>query len=267
MGTPADQTATPDNRVELQPEFLDQIARMRRHLETVRDLDGLERFRETRALPAAFFEHFNTALACYDRLIDFVLSYTGAEQGIHCKKGCCNCCIDLVRGINAPEIINIYRLVRGWPNVKEVFEYHRDSAELFMGMLESRLKPGEQSFGGNDPRVEEAHVEYNRLNRPCGFLDRQTGCCRIYPVRPISCRYFFSADPPETCTPSHPKYLQRDTRTVHLPPAIHELVLQISKRLGFRTLNYLPGAFCGFAAEVMRTNPVQIIPSGEAGGA
>ena len=249
----------PIGPVELQPFFIEQIARMGEHLDAVCRLDDLGRFRASRQLPAAFFEQFNAALASYDRLIDFVLTFTGVDQRVQCKKGCCNCCIDLVRGINTPEIMNVYHYVRGWSDVRQIFEYHRESAAIFMSILESKLRPGEASFGGDDPRVEEAQIEYNRRKRPCGFLDRLTGCCRVYPVRPIACRYFFSLDPPETCTPSHPKYLQRDTRTVHLPPEIHERIAAIGRRLGFRPLNYLSGAFCGFAAEVMQSRPIQVV--------
>jgi Fe-S-cluster containining protein len=249
------QTSPPES----QPEFVAEIAQMRQHLEAAANLPGLEQFCSTRALPAAFFEQFNAALACYDRLIDFVLSYTGTVPRIQCHKGCCNCCVDLVRGITAPEIINIYHFVRPWPDVREIFEYLRDLAERFMEMLASRLRRGEQEFGGEDPRVQEAHVEFNRLNQPCAFLDRQTGCCRIYPVRPIACRYFFSLDPPEMCTPTHPRYLTRDTRTVHLPSEIHALLIEISQRLGFRPLNYLSGAFCGLAAEIMHSRPITVV--------
>lgn len=254
-----------DLAVESQPEFAACVGEMARRLEAVRDTPGLERFRDTGAMPAAFFTHFNAFLATFDGLIDFVLAFTGTDRKIQCRKGCANCCIDLVRGVNTPETINIYHHVRSWPDVRRIFEYHRDSAEMFMEILAAKLKPGESAFGGDDPRVKEAHIEYNRRQRPCGFLDQASGCCRIYPVRPIACRYFFSLSPPETCTPSHPRYLQRDTRTVHLPPEIHDLIRQIGQRLGFRPLNYLAGAFCGFAAEIMHTRPIRVIGSTECG--
>ena len=252
----SEDTALP---VEGQPFFLEQLAEMKRRLEAVRDLPGLDAFTRTRSLPAAFFEHFNAALACYDRIIDFVLAATGTDEQVQCKKGCANCCIDLVRGISTPEIVNIYHHVRSWPDARQVFEYHRESAEIFMEILESKRKPDEKPFGGNDPRVVESHTEYNRRNRPCGFLDQETGCCRIYPVRPIACRFFFSLDPPEMCSPLHVKYLNRRTRNVHLPDEIHKLLIEIGHRLGFRPLNYLSGAFCGFAAEVMRTKPIEVV--------
>ncbi|MBI5866432.1 MAG: YkgJ family cysteine cluster protein [Planctomycetes bacterium] len=241
-----------------EPFYREQIAEMTRQLEAVRDLPELPAFRSTGRLPAAFFEHFNAALACYDRLIEFVLAADGPDEAIQCRKGCSNCCIDLVRGITTPEIINIYHHVRTWPDVKQLFEYHRDSAELFMNILSVMTKPGEEPPGGRDPRIAEAHVRFNSMNRRCGFLDAETGCCRIYPVRPVACRYFFSLDPPETCSPLHVLYLERRTRTVHLPEEIHALLREIDHRFGFRPLNFLAGAFCQFAAEVMRTRPIQI---------
>lgn len=240
--------------------FVEQIEQMKRHLTAVRDLPALETFRATAALPASFFEHFNAFLACFDRLIDFVLGYDGTDRHVRCTKGCSNCCIDLVRGITTPEIINIYHHVRTWPDAKKLFEYHRESAETFMEILLGKITPGEPPPRGDDDRVEQAHREYNLRNRPCGFLDQQTGCCRIYPVRPIACRYFFSLDPPETCTPSHPRYFHRDTRTVHLPPEIHLLLREIGKRFGFVTLNYLSGGFCAFTAEIMRIRPIRVVP-------
>ena len=79
-------------------------------------------------------------------------------------------------------------------------------------------------------------------------------------MRPVACRYFFSLDPPETCSPLHVLYLNRKTRTVHLPEEIHALIREIDHKFGFRPLNYLSGAFCQFAAEVMRIRPVKVVP-------
>lgn len=242
------------------PEYQAELAQMRVHLGNLLAMPGLEGFTQSLTLPQAYFDELNAFLACYDRLIDFATRTDGSERQIKCSKGCCNCCIDLVRGIFTAEIVNIYRYVRAWPDAKQVFEYHRDSAEMFMDILAARLRPGETAFGGRDERIIEAHVEFNARNRPCGFLDQATGCCRIYPVRPIACRYFFSLDPPEMCTPTHEMYLKRRTRTVHLPEEMHELLMKVGHRLGFRPLNYLSGAFCGFAAEVMHARQVRVSP-------
>jgi Fe-S-cluster containining protein len=245
--------------------YRQQVAEMVGHLEAVRDLPELGEFGETRRLPEAFFEHFNAFLAGYDRVIDLALAFTGDDRKTRCEKGCANCCIDLVRGLTTPEIVNIYHHVRPWPDAKQLFEYHRDSAERFSHILLEKVMPGEPPPDGQDPRVAEAHMQYNLLNRPCGFLDQQSGCCRVYPVRPIACRYFFSLDPPETCTPSHEKYFARRTRMVHLPEEIHALLREIDQAFGFRSLNYLSGAFCQFTAQIMRIKLIEVIPSGDAG--
>ncbi len=247
-----------------EPFFVEQIEEMREHLQAVHDLPGFDTFRETADLPLAFFEHLNEALACFDRVIEYILGYDGTDKRIRCSKGCCNCCIDLVRGISTPEVINIYNHVRLWPDAKQIFEYHRESAEKFMGILLKKLSPSEvPGITGEDDRVEQAHKEFNQLNRPCGFLNQETGLCRIYPVRPIACRFFFSLDSPDYCTPTHAKYFDRDTRTVHLPEEIHILLRQIGKKFGFITLNYLSGAFCAFSAEIMKIRPIKTVPDDE----
>ena len=256
------ETAAGHSRCEpaaQEPFYRQCVAEMVCELEAVRDLPGLNRFRQTHELPRAFFAHFNAFLGAYDRLIDFALAHSGDDRRIFCKKGCSNCCIDLVRGITTAEIVNIYHHVRLWPDCKQLFEYHRDSAERFSYILLELAGAGAPPPDGRDPRVAEAHMRFNLLKRPCGFLDQATGCCRIYPVRPVACRYFFSLDPPETCTPSHAQYFRRRTRTVHLPEEIHALLRQIDHGFGFRPLNYLSGAFCQFTAEIMRLKPISVV--------
>jgi Fe-S-cluster containining protein len=241
------------------PFYKEQAAELLAHLKAARDVTGLENLRTSGTIPAAFFEGFNAALACHDRLIEFALTGDGSRDRIFCRKGCSNCCIDLVRGISGGEILNIYRFVRPWRDVEQVFEHHRESANLFTRILASKIRPGEtRAPRGDDQRIAHAHVEYNRLNRPCGFLNQEDGTCRIYPVRPIACRFFFSLDDPETCSPLHDKYLRREIRTVPLPEEAHSLLAEIQDRLGLRLVNFLSGAFCQFAADVMNARPLKL---------
>lgn len=244
-------------------EFRGFVDAMCEHLEAVKAIPGLDRFRELAALPESFFTHFRGFLAAYDKLIDFALEHDGDERRVKCTKGCANCCIDLVRGMTTPEIINIYNHVRTWPDAKQLFEYHRESAEKFSEIVMATMKPGDPGPTGQDPRVAEAHVKFNKLNRPCGFLDQETGLCRIYPVRPVACRYFFSLDEPENCSPLHVKYLNRRTRTVHLPDELHALLRDIDHAFGFRPMNYLSGAFCQFTAQTMRLRVIKTVSDDE----
>jgi Fe-S-cluster containining protein len=239
--------------------YREQIDAIRNQLEALLDLPDLESFPETGRLPETFFAGFRFAQNAYDRIIDAALAHDGSGERIHCTKGCSNCCIDLVRGITVPEIVLIYRYVRPWADARQVFEYHCESGNLFLGRLARKLSPEEmRTLAPDDSRIAEAHIEYNRLDRPCGFLDGDTGSCRIYPVRPLACRYFFSFDPPETCSPGHERYLRRSIRTVPLPPEVVSLFARIGEKLGVRLVNYLPGAFAQFTADVMKTRPIEI---------
>ncbi len=258
MELPVRLPSEPPDALYEQPEWIAGVERICDALQAIIDDPAIPEFKQCGELPQSFFERLQSALDDYDALIDFALAFDGSGARIQCKKGCANCCIDLVRGVTTPEVVNIYHHVRGWPDAREIFEYHRDSAVMFMEILESKLEPGEQSFGADDPRLIEAHVEYNRRQRPCGFLDTESGCCRIYRVRPLACRYFFSFDAPEKCTPTHEDYLSRNTRTIHLPEAVHQRLLEIGRRFGFPTLSYLSGGFCGFAAEIMHTRPIRV---------
>ncbi len=254
MFSPPDPTPEPAAESEA---YQAHVAAMITELEAVRDLPELPAFKQTRSLPEAFFTHFNRFLHHYEELIGLALAAGGGDR-IECRKGCSNCCIDLVRGITTAEIVNIYRHVREWPDARALFEYHRDSAVAFMEILAGRIGPNDPPPRGDDPRVAEAHVAYNRKNRPCGFLDQETGCCRIYPVRPVACRYFFSFDPPETCSPLHMKYLNREVRLVHLPPEVHALLREVNQRFELAMPNFLSGAFCELTAAVMKTKPIEV---------
>lgn len=237
---------------------MEQIEEMARHLQAAGEAPALERLRESATLPAAFLRHFNAALACYDRIITLALRFDGSDRKVLCQRGCSNCCIDLVRGVTVPEIVNIYHHVRSWPDVDDLFERHRQSAEIFTRILSSLVDPVQRSaLTGDDPRIALAHIDYNRRNRPCGFLDQEAGSCRIYPVRPAACRYFFSFDPPETCSPLHSRYLDRCIRTIPLSEETHALLRRIEMQLGIRLVNFLSGAFCQFAADVMGTRPIR----------
>jgi Fe-S-cluster containining protein len=258
LGAPEPGQHTPAEVAAADARYDALVARIRGQLSACRDLPGLEDFQTTGQLPRAFIDHYGAAMQAYDELIDFALEFTDESSRIQCKKGCSNCCVDLVRGITVSELIYLYNTVRWWDDCKQLFEYHSESAKQFSLLLMSKVAVGEEPPHGGDPRVAEAHVEYNQLLRPCGFLDQKEGLCRIHAVRPIICRAFFSFDPAETCSPRSDRYLTRSTRTVHLPEEIHLILRAIDRRFGFRPLNYLSGGFCQFTANIMKLKPIQL---------
>jgi Fe-S-cluster containining protein len=232
----------------------EQMARMSDHLGSILAVGGLESFAGRGALPVRVFDEFSAALQCYDLFIAHVLKAEG--WNVTCRRGCTSCCHDLARGVTALEAIHIYRYVRPWRDVNAVYEGCGENSVVFQRLLaeEIRVTPG--PLGPDDPRIVAAHVKYNRLVRPCPFLDRKEGACRIYPVRPFVCRHFFSLSPAGWCDPGHSSYLDRDTRCIEPHVQIKEHMKAINRRFGIRTLNFLSGAFVTIAGDVMNGRPL-----------
>ena len=227
------------------------MTEMAQRLRAVLVLDGLDDFPRTRALPAAFFDEYSAALAAYDRYIAHVVEARGFE--ISCCAGCSACCRhELARGITVVEVIAIYRLVRGWADIGSVYKAAGENAVAFQRLLHAEMQRDPQPLAAaDDPRVLAAHLAYNRQQRPCPFLDQEQGLCRVYPVRPLVCRWFLNLSPPQWCEPVHPRHRERDAVGVYPHGEIDELMAAIGERLGIRSVNYLAGAFVHIAGDVM----------------
>ncbi len=233
------------------------MAQMVDSLDAILELD-LASFAANKTLPAKLFELLSEALDCYDHYIEHIVTAEGWD--VSCRRGCSACCEhELARGVTALEALNIYRHVRDWEDIGSLYEHAAENAVTFQQLLaeEMRREPG--PLGPDDPRVTKAHLAYNRLKRPCPFLDREQGACRIYPVRPLVCRFFFNLSPAEWCDPDHEGYLKRETRCMDPYTAVQERLHAINQRLGIRVLHFLSGAFMTLAGNVMEGKPLQLV--------
>lgn len=254
------QDWTPYQQIEVESQTDDTarqcMADMLGHLDGILALD-LEAFAETRTLPAKLFELWPAALECYDRYMDYIIATEGWQ--ISCRRGCSACCEhELARGVTALEALTIYCYVRGWGDIETVYETSGQNMLAFQRLLAAEMRADPRPLAPDDARVTRAHLQYNRLQRPCAFLDKEKGACRIYPVRPMVCRYFFNLSAAEWCAPDHASYLKRETRCIDPYQAVKERLKAINQRLGVRALNFLAGAFVAIAGEVMEGRPLKL---------
>lgn len=244
---PVQFVALSQQDAQSQAAMHEMALRLRRMLET----EGLEGFRRSQRIHGRFFIEYQAALVSYDRYIAHIIATE--PLAISCRAGCAACCRhELARGVTPVEILAIYRLVRSWPDIGVLYEACGDNAVAFQGLLSAELSADPRPLEDADPRVLAAHLAYNRLERPCAFLDTEQGRCRIYPVRPLVCRWFYNLSPADWCRPSHAKYLERDAVGIDPYREINELMGAISLRLGIETLNYLSGAFVHIAGDILR---------------
>lgn len=233
------------------------MAEMASALRAILGLEGLERFPSDKALPAGFFERYTDALCAYDRYIAHVLD--AESLAVSCRAGCAACCAhELARGIGTLEILAIYRLVRPWPDIGAIYERAGENSVAFRRLLAAELARDPRPLGPDDPRVLSAHLAYNRLKRPCPFLDQAQGACRIYPVRPLVCRWFFNLSPAEWCDPDSPHYAGRNGLGIDPYREVKGLLAALGERLGVATVNYLSGAFVQIAGDLLEGAPIRI---------
>jgi Fe-S-cluster containining protein len=232
-------------------ELMEQMVRA---LDRILALD-LESFAATRSLPAACFSLWDEALTAYDAYVEHIVDAEGWE--VTCRRGCAACCQhELARGVTTLEALAIYRQVHGWRDIDALYQQCATNSASFQTLLMKQMRRDARPLEPDDPRLVEAHLEYNRLERACPFLDQAEGACRIYPVRPLVCRFFFNLSPAAWCTPTHPNYLRRETRGIDAHRAVKQRMQEIDRRLGIRTLNFLAGAFVSIAADVMDGKPI-----------
>ena len=223
-------------------------------LTAIEGMDGLSSFVETKRLPQGFFDQLARFYEAYDRYIDHVIA--SENLAVSCQSGCGACCeYELARGVSALEALHIYHHIRSWPDIGDIYEACGANMVTFQKLLYGLIQRDGQPLTPEDPRIHEAHMAYIQLKRPCAFLDRDSGQCRIYPVRPIVCRFFFSFSPAQWCNIGHPNWPQRDSRHINLPQEAKVHLEAINARLNIRTLNFLAGAFVTTAGDVMQGAP------------
>lgn len=95
-------------------------------------------------------------------------SFQGYKHLLACKKGCSDCCYQVVQ-VTSDEVIVILKELRTWP-------------EEALSKLKDRLKTQSDNAYKKQTLAEAA------LNRvPCAFLSYR-GECTIYKVRPLLCQ-------------------------------------------------------------------------------
>src|SRR5689334_4315556 len=75
--------------------------------------EGIDRFQESGWLPERFFALLDELYAAYDAYIAHNLGASGLN--VRCRFGCTRCCHQIVHGVYAFEIINLYRNLRVTP--------------------------------------------------------------------------------------------------------------------------------------------------------
>lgn len=161
-----------------------------------------------------------------DPLTDLYLELDRAAIGaskkhkISCRKGCDACCHMLV-ALSSVEAERIAQRLWGMSESDRtgILKALSEQAEI-LASIEKEL--------GED-QEEDIRIAYWQKVIPCAFLDPKTHLCRIYVVRPISCRTYMVKSPAKLC-------LSRDNvdvSCVTLSKNPKEFSVQVMHRLAY----------------------------------
>jgi Fe-S-cluster containining protein len=118
---------------------------------------------------------------------------------IACSKGCTTCCYHWVEDVFSFEAACIaHELVREFPRadrealVHQAVHDEREMARIYEQVC--REKYGEGVTLACEDENEEALQRFVQAGRPCPLLRREDGCCRVFAMRPLTCRSYVSVD-------------------------------------------------------------------------
>jgi Fe-S-cluster containining protein len=197
----------------------------------------------------------------YHRLFSEYLDAVLPQQPrpIQCRPACGNCCHHYPMSVEPFELLTLYGDLRGRNDLLDIMEACQVRSSLFSRMFESRrteAEKGEVADGEgqgsqmdlDDYAEDKALHDYFAAWKPCPFSDK-AGDCTVYPLRPVSCRMYFSETDPKFCTPEHLQTPENDSYIVYLPDSIEDAVYGISEHY---TLLDLPESYFGGLLAVNR---------------
>ena len=197
----------------------------------------------------------------YHRLFSEYLEAVLPQQPrpIQCRPACGNCCHHYPMSVEPFELLTLYGDLRGRNDLLDIMEACQVRSSLFSRMFESRrteAEKGEIADGEgqgsqmdlDDYAEDKALHDYFSAWNPCPFSDKK-GDCTVYPLRPVSCRMYFSETDPKFCTPEHLQTPENDSYIVYLPDSIEDAVYGISEHYA---LLDLPESYFGGLLAVNR---------------
>lgn len=206
-------------------------------VDTLSGLDGIADITTDKlTLPRGFSKSFETVLEHYDSYIDRVadlmgvadLPRAGTPEGQ-------NACYEAPMGVSAVESFHIYRTIRSWKDFPRVGQSMGEQAQSLMDAIQSRHQgkdPEKIRLGGK--AVGEGRLTLIKEGKPCPFLDKSRGRCRIWEQRPAVCRMHFIRSDPEWSHPEHDRFEDVDAVNIRWPMQAQVGLTQLDKRLNLQ---------------------------------
>lgn len=210
-----------------------QVAAIQAALDEIAALPGLADIALNKKAPKGFYAAAEKFVAAYDGYIDAVArllnlgsaARPGTPEG---HRGCYEQPVP-VTGIEA---LLVYRKVRPLPDFPAVAKELARLGEAQFKEIQSRHtgKDTEQ-IAMTSAAVQEGRLAFAQQGELCPFLDKGTHRCRVWDVRPLTCRMHFNAGDPAWSDPRHESFKKMVAKNIRLPIRQQLALMQLEKRM------------------------------------
>lgn len=146
------------------------------------------------------------------------------KNGVQCGPSCGNCCHHYPMSVEPFELVYLYLNLRTRNDFMSIMEDCQIRASLFESLLGKRLADSDSEDEAEDGALHDYFSQW----KPCPFSSLK-GDCGIYPIRPVSCRMYFSETLPKFCVPEYLQTEKNESFVVYMPDHIEEALYGISE--------------------------------------
>jgi Fe-S-cluster containining protein len=179
-----------------------------------------------------FYYKFTKVLDIYEQLQHEVLADSGISTV--CSAGCSTCCFHWVEDVNSFEAAILARYLEdNYPGIIEQFicSFRKDAEvlESLRAIVDDKIT----EFSSYADEIADPYELllscFYQLERPCALLD-SSGCCIVYPVRPLTCRDYLNLCDPEICHPDRINEEEQATLVMLLSEAVSQKIEILHRR-------------------------------------
>jgi Fe-S-cluster containining protein len=205
------------------------------HTRMVALLKELIVLKNDNCLEPSFRTLFSSCLDLFDEYQNLIIEHNNMK--VTCRSGCCCCCNHWVEDVNSFEATIICDYIsKNFPErIPEIIKVCENDSHQLEHLEKTMLSHPDVSQTPED-QLDQTDLllsVFYQFRRPCPLLD-SFGKCSVYPVRPLTCRIYFSFSDPTRC---EPEYINEGEIPTYLLDAQEE-VSELLDTLHFRYITF-----------------------------
>ena len=241
----------------------EHVDTMQRIVDEISGLPGIADVTSSKRVPRGFYERVGDLQVAYDRYLASVRGTMGLDETVQAGtpegRGSCYAA---PFGVSGVETLAIYREIRTWKDFPQI-------AQRLAELGEQQFKDIQAGHTGKDPEQIRmtskaaglGRKQFSERGEPCPFLDGSKSRCRIWDIRPNTCRMNHIGGDASLADPRNPQHAEAQIYNIRLPMRPQVSLSQIDKRMN---MGISPFLYAGLLQLLQFTEGQLLLEVGEA---